>query len=107
MKRTMAIALMFGCAPPRELGPVLALRGDPAAGRAQYQIVCASCHGPEGLGIAGAPGIAVTLNGLTDEAVLTAVLRGRGGMPAAHVTDAQAADILAFLRASWGHYGSM
>lgn len=102
MRRALALVVICACAPPREIGPALALRGDATAGRAQYQIVCASCHGPEGTGIAGAPGIAATVAGLTNEDVMTAMLRGRGGMPAAHLTDAQAADILAFVRASWG-----
>jgi mono/diheme cytochrome c family protein len=96
------MAALSACAPPRDVTPALALHGDATAGRAQYQIVCAACHGPEGTGIAGAPGIATTVAGLSDEAVLTTVLRGRGGMPAAHLTDAQAADILAYLRATWG-----
>jgi len=102
VRLALAVMALTACAPPRDIAPALALRGDPTAGRAQYQIVCAGCHGPEGTGIAGAPGIAATVAGLTDTDVVTAMLRGRGGMPAAHITDAQAADILAFVRASWG-----
>lgn len=96
------IAACCACRDPRPAGPALELTGDPTAGEAQYQIVCAGCHGPDGGGILRAPALRATSAGLSDAIVVDVMLNGRGGMPAKPITDQQAADILAFMRARWG-----
>lgn len=95
------IAVGVACGEPRPTAPVLALEGDAARGEAKYQMVCAGCHGAEGGGIARAPGLAGRVHGLADDAVVHVMLNGRGGMPAKRITDQEAADVLAFLRARW------
>jgi mono/diheme cytochrome c family protein len=81
---------------------------DGAAGKATYEKACKSCHGPDG---SGNPAVAkmmkVEMHPLgskeiqakTDAELKTVITKGKGKMPAvAGVTDAQAADVAAFLR---------
>lgn len=79
-----------------------------AAGKAAYEKSCKSCHGPDG---SGNPAIAkmfkVEMRPLgskevqakTEPELKTVITKGTGKMPAVSgVTDAQAADVAAFLR---------
>lgn len=98
----LGIGGSLGCGPPRPIAPALALDGDTGRGEATYQVVCAGCHGAEGYGIARAPALVSALPRMTDEAVMTVMLHGRGGMPAKRIEDQQAADILSWMRQRWG-----
>lgn len=91
-----------------------AAAGDAVAGKTLFQQSCASCHGPEALGIAGLGKDMTTstfIQELSDEELLAFVKNGRstsdplnttgvdmppkGGNPA--LTDAQLLDIIAFI----------
>ncbi|MCB9680794.1 MAG: cytochrome c [Alphaproteobacteria bacterium] len=98
---TVAVAVVVACGPAREPDAALALTGDVARGQAQYQMVCARCHGANGFGMLQTPALAYTVSSHDDRTVVSAMIRGRGGMGAQDVTDQQAADILAWLRATW------
>jgi mono/diheme cytochrome c family protein len=82
-----------------------------AEGEQIVESVCLSCHQPGGAGIEGQfPALAgnpfVTLDDPT--AVISTVLRGRGGMPtfASSYSDEQIAAILTYIRTSWGNNAS-
>lgn len=89
--------------------------GDPVAGKAQFDTVCITCHGPGGVGIEGLGKPFTTsefLMTVDDQALLTFVKTGRpisdpanttgvdmppkGGNPA--LTDEQLLDIIAYIR---------
>jgi mono/diheme cytochrome c family protein len=88
-------------------------------GRLIYETQCATCHGPEGQGVAGlhppltasewvqAPPArlaALTLDGLQGPLVVNGVTY-RGVMPAWRLalTDGQIAAVLTYIRAAWGN----
>ncbi len=89
----------------------LALAADPAAGRALYAASCTACHGAAGDGKGPA---AVALKpkptdftaagwfaGRSDAQLITAIRAGRPGTamtPFTELTDAEAADLVAYLR---------
>ena len=89
--------------------------GDPAAGKAQYDMICIACHGPTGEGIQGLGKPFTTsefLHERSDEEMLAFIKVGRpsgdplnttgvdmppkGGNPA--LTDEQIMDIIAYVR---------
>ena len=82
---------------------------DPAAagGEKLYADNCQACHQKAGAGVTGAfPPLASSPFVQGDAELLTVtVLNGRGGMPAykSELTDDQLAQILTFMRASWGN----
>lgn len=83
---------------------ILALDGDAEAGGALFSGPCAGCHGPDGHGMAFAPDLRERVPGAGDAALVQTLLQGRGAMPAwaERFTDAELADLLAFLRARFG-----
>jgi mono/diheme cytochrome c family protein len=93
--------LLWACAEPRPVEPVLALDGSAARGEAQYQMVCARCHGASGGGAGRTPAVAGRVHALSDADVVGAMLNGRGAMGRTGLTDRQAADVLAYLRATF------
>lgn len=97
----LALLLLFGCGERRDLTNVLTLEGDTARGEAQYQMACARCHGAEGNGVASTPALKGYVGDLHDPAVVQTMLQGKGAMSAVRLTDQQAADVLAYLRATW------
>ena len=90
-------------------------------GKAAYLANCAACHQPEGVGMAGAfPPLAGSdfLKNNDKQKVLASILKGitgeitvngqkfNGVMPAmSHLTDADVANIVTFIYASWGNPG--
>lgn len=80
---------------------------DKPAGETLYKQKCAACHQPTGLGVKGAfPALAGDAIVLGDPTPLAArVLAGRGGMPTfkQSLNDQQLADVLSFIRASFGN----
>jgi cytochrome c6 len=94
------------CAPPA----IAAAAPDPAAAQGGAQLYadnCVACHRPTGLGVNGAfPPLAGSPLATGDPtAAALRVLNGRGGMPAfkAALTDAQIADVLTYVRSTWGN----
>jgi len=98
---SMGLALLAACSEPRPVAEALALQGVAERGKAQYQMVCARCHGQEGGGMARTPALRGRVHGLGDEVVMDAMLNGRGAMARTRLTDQQAADVLAYLRATF------
>ena len=82
---------------------ILALSGDSAAGEAVFTANCTSCHpadGSEGFG----PALSEEVPEHSDEDILDQVINGEGSMPpfGDALTDQQMADLLAYLRATFG-----
>ena len=76
--------------------------GDTVRGAEIYKRHCASCHGPSGSGVwPGAPNLAQREAMMkTDQALLEALRRGRGAMPAYRgmITDGDLLNVIAYLR---------
>ena len=93
------------------------------AGKAAYLANCAACHQPEGTGLPGAfPPLAASdyIKGKSKQDIVSSVLRGITGkitvngveynnvMPAmSHLSDADVANIVTFVYASWGNPGGV
>jgi mono/diheme cytochrome c family protein len=94
--------------------------GDPLAGRRTYQAICIVCHGAQGVGVPGAfPPLAGSEIAIASDPsrIIRIVLHGLNGpitvkgasfqnvMPpqGAALTDEQIADVLTFVRQSWGN----
>jgi len=92
------------------LGAAQASAQDAAAGGVLFKQKCSACHQVTGLGIKGAfPALAGDPFVVGDDKlVVKTVLLGRGGMPSfmPHLDDQQIADILTYVRSSWGNKGS-
>jgi mono/diheme cytochrome c family protein len=79
----------------------------PADGKTLFAKNCAACHQASGKGIPGAfPALAG--NGFVQGApaeVSTVLLKGRGGMPdfSGSLDDAEIAQVLSYVRGSWGN----
>ncbi len=70
-----------------------------ARGAALYAADCVACHGEDGTaGINGAANLVEDVPNLDDAAITDVVLNGKENMPAFAYTEAQMADLLAFLR---------
>ena len=85
-----------------------AVPGVAAADGAQlYADNCVACHRPNGLGVKGAfPALAGSAVAIGDpKAAALKVLNGRGGMPAfkTALTDDDIAQVLTYVRATWGN----
>jgi len=98
---TSLFVLLWACAEPRPVEPVLALDGVAGRGEAQFQMVCAQCHGAGGNGIGQTPALRGRAHRLTDAELVGAMVNGRGSMRRTRITDAQAADVLAYVRATF------
>jgi mono/diheme cytochrome c family protein len=81
------------------------------SGQEQFAANCSACHRLTGQ---GAPGVFPALAGNAfvqqpdPRAVVTVVLKGRGGMPSfkADLDDGQIAAILSYVRSAWGNQAS-
>jgi mono/diheme cytochrome c family protein len=80
------------------------------SGAALFAENCAACHQPQGQGIPGAfPALAGNKLVAGDPKVPAWILtHGRGGMPnfSEDLSDAQMAEVLTFIRGSWGNGAS-
>lgn len=76
-------------------------------GKAVFAANCAACHQAAGTGIPGAfPALKANKFVAGDAAaVITTVLKGRGGMPtfADSIDDAQLAAVISYVRTAWGN----
>jgi len=101
-RHLLTAIVLAGCA----LGPSTAGAQD-AGGKALFARNCAACHQANGKGIPGAfPALAG--NGFVQGApteVATVLLKGRGGMPdfSGSLDDAEIAQVLSYVRTSWGN----
>lgn len=83
--------------------PEVAVR-TPASGAALYLEHCASCHLPDGSGIAGVFPALLGVGVANADSVITQVLQGRGAMPAfADWSDADVAAVVTHARSAWGN----
>lgn len=86
-----------------EVDAILALTGDATAGATTFSNVCAGCHGAD-----GASGYAANLvevaPTLDDAVIVGTIINGdsTGGMPAQDLSDQEVADVLAYVRATFG-----
>ena len=82
---------------------ILALEGDAAAGADLYAANCAACHGADGSGGTGPALTEEVPAHESDEELLHHIIEGPGDMPSFDwMTDQQLADLLAYLRATFG-----
>ncbi|MCB9760607.1 MAG: cytochrome c [Alphaproteobacteria bacterium] len=73
--------------------------GDVQAGGQLYLSLCASCHGPDGLGASG-PGLALVPE-MSDAELWDIIVNGVEDMPAyGYLTDQEVADLIAWMRAN-------
>ncbi|HJL15423.1 MAG TPA: c-type cytochrome [Sandaracinaceae bacterium LLY-WYZ-13_1] len=80
------------------------LEGDASGGEAIFGATCVRCHGADGMGTDRAPSLYQRVPMRPDESIVRTLIQGRGGMPAwsDDFDDAQLADLLAYLRATFG-----
>lgn len=86
-------------------GGILELTGDAAAGQTVFTSgMCstAACHGSDGNSGSSAPPLSDVVSGRSDEQLIDSVLDGRGAMPPQDLSDQEMADVLAWLRESFG-----
>jgi len=80
---------------------ILALDSDAGVGQATFQDRCGGCHDVAGLTAQVGPALAPWVAVQTPASTLGVMLPGRGAMPAQDLTDADAADIVAWMYRSW------
>ncbi len=80
---------------------ILALDGDATAGQATFQDRCSGCHDVAGLTAQVGPALAPWVAVQTPASTLGVMLAGRGAMPAQELSDAEAADLVAWMYRSW------
>jgi mono/diheme cytochrome c family protein len=83
------------------------VHADTMDGKSLFAKNCAACHQPTGKGIPGAfPALAgnAFVQGVPAD-VATVLLKGRGGMPdfSGSLDDGEIAQVLTYVRASWGN----
>ena len=67
-----------------------------------YASTCADCHGADGGGTSRGPALAEEVREESDEDLVDQIVNGGGDMPPQDVSDQEAADVLAFLRETFG-----
>lgn len=99
LSAALALTSLAACAEadPEMPTRVLALTGDANAGTAVYGRKCISCHGADG---EGRGSMAAMVPALSDED-LAQVIAGGGHVSQDGMTDQEAADLMAYCRASW------
>lgn len=123
MRNVIAYILLAGCSAPPPSAPVVTpvvLRPVLRPGQAAFESTCGACHQASGLGM---PGTFPPLAGSSwavgaPEVPVAIVLRGlqgplkvgemsySGSMPAQPLKDAEIAEILTYVRSSWGNAAS-
>jgi cytochrome c551 len=81
--------------------------GSLSTGEDLYAANCTVCHGDAGLGeeetgFTGASDLTVRGAEMTETEIVDVILNGDGGMPAIAVTEAEASDIAAYVKANFG-----
>ena len=97
--------LATACGPvvdPQQINDILALTGDSDNGLLLYRSQCQLCHGVDGSGGVIGPDIRDATATYTDEALLTLFIGGRGNMLPITFTNQQFADVLVYVRATFG-----
>lgn len=79
---------------------ILALDGDATSGDALFAGNCSGCHGADG-DSGTAPMLSTKVPDASDEHIVDVMINGTGNMAAVSLENQEAADILAFLRASF------
>ncbi len=99
----MTLLALVGCGDKdtENYDSILSLTGDEATGAEIYSSNCSGCHGASGEGVSG-PSLIEHVPEHSDEAILGVVLNGEEEMPAFDLEDQEAADLLAYLRATFG-----
>lgn len=97
----LALGALAACAPPDPERParVLQLTGDATNGAGVYSRACANCHGADGNGTSTT--MAQHVSGSTDED-LAEVIAGGSHVSQSAMSEQEAADLLAYLNATWG-----
>ena len=75
--------------------------GDATAGAEVYTTSCSGCHGPNG-NDGSAADLTAEVPEKTDEELTTIITEGYGSMGPVTLDDTQLADLLAYLRATFG-----
>lgn len=83
--------------------------GDAANGELVYTSSCGGCHGASGggeeeTGVTGAADLATHMEHHSDAHLLDVIANGSGDMPAIGLSDSDADDCIAYMRAEWGHH---
>ena len=87
---------------------IVELKGDAAAGKTLFETrtrrACATCHGVDGVGGGHYPNIHPASTGFSTTALALQILEGKREMPpfASFLSDDEIADIIAYLRATFG-----
>ncbi len=100
----LALALWSGCAGSSsdEATDVSdGLVGDAAAGATLFTNNCSFCHGADGGGGSG-PSLIDLVPTLEDADITGTITEGQGNMPAIDLDDQELADVLAYLRDTFG-----
>ncbi len=80
------------------------LDGSAWCGGEVFATACAGCHGDDGSGTDLGADLSGHVPYHTDLEVLSVVINGQGEMPAQDTSPQQSADLLAWLRATFGEY---
>lgn len=92
----MFLFALFACS-----GSEDTIVGDATAGETVYATTCAGCHGTDGEGGTG-PAMTDEVPELTDEEIEDVILNGAGTMAPVDLIDQDRADVIAYLRATFG-----
>ena len=88
---------------PARIDAILAISGDTAAGETVYARCSAStCHGSDGDSGTTGSRLSGEVPGQSDEGLIEVVIGGYETMPAQNLSDQEMADLLAYLRATFG-----
>lgn len=77
--------------------------GDSERGADVFSGTCSGCHGYDGSG-GSAPGLMYAISGNSDEELEAIILEGSGGMPAQNLSAQEVADVIAYLRETYGEH---
>ena len=103
MRFLFALGLVSACAKADPaVEAVLSLEGDTTAGAAVWE-TCAACHGENGEGGVGPP-MTEHAPHHPDEELVGFMIYGTGDMAPVGLEDQEMADLLAYLRATFGAY---
>ncbi|MEZ4379926.1 MAG: cytochrome c [Nannocystaceae bacterium] len=112
MRRILIAAALLAFAPAcdgsdnPDVANIIALSGDSMSGESLYGTHCASCHMADGTGNDGLgyPSLVEHASHESDEEIVEIVLEGEDAMPAfrSQLSDQEVADVLAYIRATWG-----
>ncbi|MDP2317087.1 MAG: cytochrome c [Pseudomonadota bacterium] len=96
----LLIAMLVACTDGKDTGEDVV--GVVADGGALYTSNCVGCHGADGAGTDTYPSLVEEVPGLADTEIEEVVLNGKEAMPAYEFDTQEMADMLAYLRATFG-----